>query len=743
MFTRFLFGSEQQASNREASFGEEIELVLDIVFNKELGIAERKQASFALKSLSERSEHQQDFCKAYARCVSSRCKEFESMFLDSQSDNSEEQEDIAQTLMDIVRHCSETSREACLQHILLPGSPVLAMLLQVCAKSSLVWVRVSALEAIKCMVHSTPREAIDKLLSVPSALETLLGLLQCEQREVRNELVLLLLRLTEDSEQMRMFVMFCDGPVELFNIALEESTTGVVSGDCIAVITNSLHGNLVGQKQFVETQEYLNNLTTLLEFNETTEDPTPSLLRVGHSVELVRILCQGRVESQLACVKKNPMASQIDTAVLKQAQTKLGATPHLLERLFQLATYKSKTLESQTKQNAVLALGDLICKHSGNASRFERLGGFTFLAESTLLQQRWGDCRANIYAWICALDNDEQRAIALIGSAAVATENNQEEEGNAVSVIAQSICHTLDEIVLLRKEIYVDPVRVQELRSTFWKACRMWELLLGNSSSAKEMALRIEVSSKPVFAQLCDSVPALMSEMDEPDTVKALVRDTISNVLRVLTMWLLDSPQTAVALLSSAANLVFFEPVPTNAAADEESMLLLPLIAAACLVEDKQLVAFGLVENKMGGVAVFLDRLNKIKRLVVVRGRDSEGFTWQDDTCTHFVVDPAFAAHVDKLLRSTDLLLVKGSSSSGTSTALSAHGTTTTTPVAVAMDETKLQRDHAKLLLALTCKQVEIESLLQSIQTLAGKEAKEEAQRRAQALVSKALEGLL
>ncbi|KAH9261250.1 hypothetical protein BASA81_000954 [Batrachochytrium salamandrivorans] len=739
MLTGFLFGSQAQRNNREAKFAGEIDSLLDRVFApQEFALSQRKEACFGLKSLAESSEeeHAQDFCRAYCGVVNARCQDFEALLPSS------EDEDIVQTLLDILHHCCETSKEAGRQYLLLKDSAVASMLLKVLQASKFVWARVSALECIGALVANSPQETVNKLLSVPNALETLFAVLRDKQREVRNELLLVLQRLTEASDQVGMFIMFCDGPVDLLNIAVEEGNRSVVSGDCLAVLLAALQSNSVARKQFVETQLYLNQLSVLLLLDKDDgeeEDRTPAMLRIARAVELVGVLSQGRLESNLQVVQRPAGACLRDTAVVKQAQSKLGSTLHLLERMFRIATCADRSLvELETERQALVVLGDLICKHSSNASRFERLGGFSHLA-SCALHSKWLEAKACMYAWVCALEGDEQRAIALIG-AAVATGEEDDEEGEegeleeskvpAVSMLAKTMFQSACEVTAMRGEVYVDPSRVQALRVSLWKACRLWEVLLGSSSSTKEMALRIEVSSHSLFAFLCQTVVSLSQKVEgqddgEPDNVRALVQDCVYNLSRVLVIWISGSAQTSAQFLSLAANLAFFQLEDGITA----------LVAAASLGDDKQPpIAFGLIENQ--GVAGFLSRLDKIKPLLVQGA--NKGFTWQDDSSASLVFDSHFSALVlGDLLKRTERLLVKGSAAAMVATS---EATSAVIGPVGPVNDSKLQQDHAKLLLLLTCKQVEIESLLQSVQTLGGPQAVEEARAKAKLLVSTLLE---
>ncbi|KAH9250107.1 hypothetical protein BASA81_012154 [Batrachochytrium salamandrivorans] len=635
MLTGFLFGSQAQRNNREAKFAGEIDSLLDRVFApQEFALSQRKEACFGLKSLAESSEeeHAQDFCRAYCGVVNARCQDFEALLPSS------EDEDIVQTLLDILHHCCETSKEAGRQYLLLKDSAVASMLL---------------------------KETVNKLLSVPNALETLFAVLRDKQREVRNELLLVLQRLTEASDQVGMFIMFCDGPVDLLNIAVEEGNRSVVSGDCLAVLLAALQSNSVARKQFVETQLYLNQLSVLLLLDKDDgeeEDRTPAMLRIARAVELVGVLSQGRLESNLQVVQRPAGACLRDTAVVKQAQSKLGSTLHLLERMFRIATCADRSLvELETERQALVVLGDLICKHSSNASRFERLGGFSHLA-SCALHSKWLEAKACMYAWVCALEGDEQRAIALIG-AAVAT-GEEDEEGEE-----------------------------------------------GELEESKVPA--VSMLAKTMFQSACEV------------TANARRRTAYTTCQRVLVIWISGSAQTSAQFLSLAANLAFFQLEDGITA----------LVAAASLGDDKQPpIAFGLIENQ--GVAGFLSRLDKIKPLLVQGA--NKGFTWQDDSSASLVFDSHFSALVlGDLLKRTERLLVKGSAAAMVATS---EATSAVIGPVGPVNDSKLQQDHAKLLLLLTCKQVEIESLLQSVQTLGGPQAVEEARAKAKLLVSTLLE---
>jgi len=81
---------------------------------------------------------------------------------------------------------------------------------------------------------------------------------------------------------------------------------------------------------------------------------------------------------------------------VKEQQTRLGATPGLLEALAKLAFEE----DADVRTIATRALGDLLCDHAVNVTLLERAcDGLAKLADAAISAPRWLDAQSAAYAW--------------------------------------------------------------------------------------------------------------------------------------------------------------------------------------------------------------------------------------------------------------------------------------------------------------------------------------------------------
>lgn len=686
MFTR-LFGGVGNVPPPTTDYSE-LESVLDSVLTS----SDARDSSFALR---EACTTDPDLLVGFAMALLKREDAFENLVM------AKEKEDAAQVVLELVALSCERAGKS-----LVKSKRLVEILMVGVRNEGSVWVRVSSAQALEALILAAPDDTLESLLAVPSALEDIVGLLNDERPEVRNETIVLLHRLTDFSEQFRMFMMFCDGFTLLLKIA-EEENESIMAGDCLAVCVNALRANPIGQKQFFETQGFLDSLAQLLIFDPNTiEAGSAASLRVGKCISLVRMLCCGRSEAPGLIELTRPTLIELESfgssqemrdkraQSLKLAQSKLGATKDMLKNLYAVATSSMSLFEDEMRQEALRAIGDLTCRHAKNATAFERMHAFSFLVKYVLTSSRWIDVQAAVYAWMCALEfgseEGEQRAIALLGHAVApppeaedALENTDIPSAgdDAVRFIASTMMASLKSVHSLRDEVYVDVGRVSECRVVMWKATKLFESLL-NSSSACDLATRLsfvgdgsEYPKPTVFQSLIDALKLLSEERDDTDAVRALVSDSRASILRLLVIWISKSSASVRLLLASSVNLFLFDPTIWKIQRNEgalQSSCLSALLAASCLVatwgdyergkSKEKPIAFGLIENRhQGGFSTFLGRLKKLKNLPGY-GKPAQGFTWGSDACALLVFDLEFKRLCERVIDESDLVIVKSSS---------------------------------------------------------------------------------
>jgi len=167
---------------------------------------------------------------------------------------------------------------------------IMEVLLDLSTSSNAHWVRICALAVIESLATALPEQTLEKILKVPSALELLMNAIDDPVKDVRNQALILLLRLSPH-EQVKLFITFDDGFQNLIRIAQSESPT-TVSTDALSIVFNSLKGNIPGQRQFCESPLCLAGLVSLMDL------AAPATASVA--VDCVRLLCRGSLPVPIA-----------------------------------------------------------------------------------------------------------------------------------------------------------------------------------------------------------------------------------------------------------------------------------------------------------------------------------------------------------------------------------------------------------------------------------------------------------
>eukprot|EP01029_Cantina_marsupialis_P005712 TRINITY_DN1621_c0_g3_i1.p1 TRINITY_DN1621_c0_g3~~TRINITY_DN1621_c0_g3_i1.p1 ORF type:complete len:1049 (-),score=303.07 TRINITY_DN1621_c0_g3_i1:13-2919(-) len=115
------------------------------------------------------------------------------------------------------------------------------------------WIRLSVIQIFTKLVFSQPDELNSGLAKCHGGLMVLMDVMNDSRQFVRNELLLLLIKLTKDNTEIQNFVAFQEGMDKLLSIVMTEEEPGVQT-DCLRIISNVLHGNQLTQKLFTQSE---------------------------------------------------------------------------------------------------------------------------------------------------------------------------------------------------------------------------------------------------------------------------------------------------------------------------------------------------------------------------------------------------------------------------------------------------------------------------------------------------------
>ncbi|KAJ1985767.1 Vesicle-mediated ER to Golgi transport protein [Dimargaris cristalligena] len=117
------------------------------------------------------------------------------------------------------------------------------------------YVRFNAVQLLSTLLASHPTPLQDAILVLPLGVGRLMDLLDDHRDIVRNEALLLLVALTEDSAEIQKIVAFQGGFDRLLDIITHESGIrgGIIVQDCLQLLHNLLRYNVSNQNFFRET----------------------------------------------------------------------------------------------------------------------------------------------------------------------------------------------------------------------------------------------------------------------------------------------------------------------------------------------------------------------------------------------------------------------------------------------------------------------------------------------------------
>lgn len=116
-------------------------------------------------------------------------------------------------------------------------------------------IRLYTTQLLEAIVATRPERSRNAITSLPTGISTLVSLLQDAHEPVRDEAVLLLMAVVNDSPHVQKLVAFENIFEQLFSIIDEEGGLrgSLVVNDCLSLINNILKYNTSNQSLFLET----------------------------------------------------------------------------------------------------------------------------------------------------------------------------------------------------------------------------------------------------------------------------------------------------------------------------------------------------------------------------------------------------------------------------------------------------------------------------------------------------------
>jgi hypothetical protein len=128
-------------------------------------------------------------------------------------------------------------------------------LLSLLREKDKLWLRLNAVQLLRTLADNRPQMMGETIAAIDAGIMRLVDVLNDQREEVRNELLLLLICLTEKNEDIQNFCAFNEVYDRLFAIMEdEEQMTGPIVQDCLQVIGNTLAGNLLTCKIFAASR---------------------------------------------------------------------------------------------------------------------------------------------------------------------------------------------------------------------------------------------------------------------------------------------------------------------------------------------------------------------------------------------------------------------------------------------------------------------------------------------------------
>ena len=118
-----------------------------------------------------------------------------------------------------------------------------------------MWVKLNGIQLLNTLHENRKEKLEDTILRCSAGMMRLMDVLTSENvhEKVRNDMLLLLQRLTRENDRIKEFVAFQEGFERLFQIVKREKSNSVVALDCLTVVINILDGSELTKKLFAQT----------------------------------------------------------------------------------------------------------------------------------------------------------------------------------------------------------------------------------------------------------------------------------------------------------------------------------------------------------------------------------------------------------------------------------------------------------------------------------------------------------
>ena len=413
-----------------------------------------------------------------------------------------------------------------------------------------MWVKLNGIELLNTLHKNRKGSLEDSILHCNAGMMRLMDVLTGVQmhEKVRNDMLLLLDKLTQGNDRIKEFVAFQEGFERLFQIIDREGLKSVVAIDCLRVVQNILEGSELTKKLFAQTT-CINKLGELcsppsaskpstqgLPGAPTTSENGPRDVNGDNAGELKRcemgivilstlLQCDvangGTGEKKLmsplkaarsfAAIGPEKSKSVVDVRIMRYVdQTKrikqgLVKSDALLTSLLSLAT--SKNVPTALNVRGIVELGNLVCasESAQNAlGRIEiilpwgprnivtRIGGVSIIFSLALNSESKQIRDAAVYAISCFFQGNETGQISIVGHAVTPPpmDISAKHDVPRAPVAGRILVDTLASAV---KELLEGAKAEDHVLAQFWQTCRILETLCAGSLACKELLLRVPV----------------------------------------------------------------------------------------------------------------------------------------------------------------------------------------------------------------------------------------------------------
>lgn len=248
----------------------------------------------------------------------------------------------------------------------------ISLLLEILLENDNFHIRLYTLQLLEALVSTRGEKTKDCLLNIPTAVSTLVSLLNDSHDPVRNEAILLLMAIANRNFNIQKLVAFENTFDSLFDIIDEEGGIrgSILVQDCLTLITNLLQYNASNQKFFLETQ-CIPRLAKLL--GEPVEDAVDSDMTDENGMPIVAppmVWTEQRLQNMVIALEICRTLVSEDNESLQVNQEKLfqsGVSFIVLKLVF------SPVTANAVRSIALLTTADLISSNPDIQLQFSQI----------------------------------------------------------------------------------------------------------------------------------------------------------------------------------------------------------------------------------------------------------------------------------------------------------------------------------------------------------------------------------